>query len=353
MLIVLSFVASLLLVVLAVPPIINYALKKQLFEARGERIKNHCGQVPHFGGVAIFLAVLLPTLVTSIAIVEINWMVFASLFVFGVGLVDDLKTVSPASKFLFQFAAAFLVVIKGQVYIMPIEMLFNQSALTHLSGIILSLVFIVSVVNAFNLIDGIDGLAGSVGLLICAVYAYVFHHAGLASMSCLSCSAAGALMGFLFFNLFSKRKIFMGDCGSLFVGLLVAFLSMKLLSIEEDQFALTALKLPSKVGFVAALLCIPLFDTLRVFLLRIAKKSSPFKADDNHIHHRLLSIGLSHLQATAVLLTLNLGIIAFSLYRQALGNTTIIMIVLVLMIFLNSMLTLWINKLKGRTGAFL
>ncbi|MDB5018988.1 MAG: undecaprenyl-phosphate alpha-N-acetylglucosaminyl 1-phosphate transferase [Pedobacter sp.] len=348
MLFVFSFVTSLLLVVLIVPWIVIYALKKQFFEASGERIKIHGGKIPHFGGVAIYIAVLFPILITAAGTTETFWLFLASLLIFGLGLIDDVKGISASSKFVFQFVAAYFVVVNGGVQILHIHRVLQFEGLTQLLGIIVSLLFVVGLVNAFNLIDGIDGLAGSVALLICNVYAYLFYKAGSTSMSYLSCSAVGALVAFLFFNVFSSRKIFMGDCGSLTIGLLIAFLSLKLLGIPQRNLAVGFFRLDSKVGLLAALLCIPLFDTTRVFLLRIMGRRSPFRADNNHIHHRLLSIGLSHLQATSILFSLNLGIAAFSMHQQALGNTKLIMIVIVVMICLNSLLTIRVNKTKKK-----
>jgi UDP-GlcNAc:undecaprenyl-phosphate GlcNAc-1-phosphate transferase len=346
MLFVLSFVTSLLLVILIIPHIFEYALRKQLFEASGERPKIHNGQVPHLAGIAIYIAVLAPLLLSR-GLIEYRWFLLASLLVFGIGLFDDLKRVDPHSKFLFQFAAAFLVVVEGNVRIMNLQGILGHDGLDYIPSVLLSVLFVVGLVNAFNLIDGIDGLAGAVGLLICSVYSYLFFNAGAVSMARLSCSASASLVGFLFFNLFAKRKIFMGDCGSLFIGLLVAFLSIRLLAIPEAVVATSAIKLGSRIGFVVALLSIPLFDTLRVFVIRIVKKRSPFKADNNHIHHRLLSVGLSHSQATGVLVCLNLTITAFSVNQQALGDTMIIFMVLTTMIFLNCLLTILINSRKS------
>lgn len=353
MVFVLSFISSLSLVLLTIPFILKLAVRKQLFGARGDRAKLHAGQVPQLGGVAIYLAVLIALLLIGIDINEIKWLLLSSLIVFGIGVTDDLKGVSPGLKLLFQITAAFLIVVEGGIRIASFQGILDVTTLAYLPGVSISLLFVVGLVNAFNLIDGIDGLAGSVALMVCLIYAFLFFQAGHLAMAYLSCSTAGAMLGFLFFNVCSHRKIFMGDCGSLLIGLLISFYSIKILNITEDIAVVSTFKLGSKFGFVVALLSIPLFDTLRVFVLRILNKRSPFKADYNHIHHRLLSLGLSHIQATILLISMNLGVIAFSLRVQLLSNLQIIILVFIIMISFNCVLSLWLYKRKNKTWAYL
>jgi UDP-GlcNAc:undecaprenyl-phosphate GlcNAc-1-phosphate transferase len=346
MLFVFSFLASLLLVLLSAPAIGRMAVQWQLFDESQERRKIHQAQIPHFGGVAIFLGVLIPAACTYAGALESGPLLLAALLVFTTGLVDDLKAVSPGRKFLFQFAAAFLLVILGDVRILSLQQTFNAGSMPYLPGLGLSIFFVVGLINAFNLIDGIDGLAACLGLFLFSIYAVLFCNAGSLALSLLCCSVAGALSGFLYFNLSGRQKIFMGDCGSLFIGLLAAFASIKLLGIGDGRLNLLSFQITAKIGLVVSLLCIPMFDTLRVLVLRLASGRSPFQADDNHIHHRLLCLGLNHLQATTLLCVLNLMLMILALLLQQLGNTVILLLIGGFMMVLNTLLTFLLRKLK-------
>lgn len=346
MLFVFSVLASLFLVLFSVPGISRLAAKRQLFDDSRDRRKIHQVHVPHFGGVAIYIGILIPSTCTYYSTIGSWLLLFGSLIVFLTGLVDDFIPVGPGPKFLIQFAAAFLLVFVGDVRIRSLDHFLNYNDLPYLVSITLSIWFIVGLVNAFNLIDGIDGLAASLALFLFVVYAIVFFNAGSFALSLLCCSAAGALTGFLFFNISNRRKIFMGDSGSLTIGLLAAFASIKVLSIGKDSLFFLNFEVSAKIGFVLALLCIPVFDTLRVLVLRMASGRSPFQADATHIHHRLLSLGLTHLQATALLSVLNLVLVILALLFQQLGNSIILVLLGLVLLLLNGVLSIT-AKLRG------
>lgn len=353
MLFVFSFLAGLTLVLFAVPQICRLATKRQLFDNSRDRRKLHQMHVPHFGGVAIYLGVLIPSIGTYYKAEDCWLLLLASWIVFLTGLVDDFIPVSPGPKFLFQFAAAFLLVVVGDARILSLEHVFSLDRLSYLPSMALSVWFIVGIINAFNLIDGIDGLAACLALFLFAVYAILFFQSGSVALCQLCCSAAGALAGFLYFNVYSRRKIFMGDCGSLFIGLLIAFASIKILRIGEDRVFLLSFQVTAKIGLVVALLCIPVFDTMRVLVLRLVSGRSPFRADANHIHHRLLSLGLTHLQATAILCVLNLVLLVLTLLLQKLGNTVILLLIALVLLLLNGLLSLILQKMKAIRLRFL
>ena len=139
---------------------------------------------------------------------------------------------------------------------------------------------------------------------------------------------------FFYFNVFSKtNKIFLGDTGSLVIGLVLGVLAVRFLQLE--QFAEGIAVIDPAPAFTVSLFILPLFDTLRVFLIRIAQGKSPFKADNQHIHHRLLELGFSHLQSTVILLSVNLAFILICYLLQDLGNVVLIGIQLFLATFLS------------------
>ncbi|MBQ0768664.1 MAG: undecaprenyl/decaprenyl-phosphate alpha-N-acetylglucosaminyl 1-phosphate transferase, partial [Bizionia sp.] len=164
-----------------------------------------------------------------------------------------------------------------------------------------------------NLIDGIDGLAGALGTLISGFMGLVFFYSGYFFYSLMSLALVGALVGFLIYNFSHKRKIFLGDTGSMVVGFVLAFQVVLYLGLSSFKPDLLVFK--NAPVFVLALLSYPLIDTLRVFLIRIINKRSPFSADRCHIHHRLIDLGFSHILATILisLYTIIITVMAFAL----------------------------------------
>ena len=213
-------------------------------------------------------------------------------------------------------------------------------------SIALSVFFIVGIVNAFNLIDGIDGLAGSLGVIMSLTFAFLFYHAGDTGWVIVSMALAGSLVGFLIHNV-SPARIFMGDSGSLMIGFLSAVAAIHLLKIvSSGPIDLGFVLVTSAPALVVAILIIPLFDTLRVFAMRLFKGQSPFVADRNHLHHRLLFVGLNHFQATSVLAGVNILCIVSALYLQPIGNNQLIGTLVLFLLLLNTGFTFYIMSLR-------
>jgi UDP-N-acetylmuramyl pentapeptide phosphotransferase/UDP-N-acetylglucosamine-1-phosphate transferase len=178
-------------------------------------------------------------------------------------------------------------------------------------------VFIV-IINGFNLIDGIDGLASGIGILTSSVFGIWFWITGHIACTILSFSLVGTLAAFFYFNVFSKRnKIFLGDTGSMVIGFVMGVLVCRFL--QHELVAQGTAKIVSAPTVVCGILIVPLFDSLRVFILRIKQSRSPFKADHQHIHHWLLRLGYTHLQATLILICVNLFFIVLSYLLRGIG----------------------------------
>jgi UDP-N-acetylmuramyl pentapeptide phosphotransferase/UDP-N-acetylglucosamine-1-phosphate transferase len=178
-------------------------------------------------------------------------------------------------------------------------------------SVVFSIFVYIAVTNAFNLIDGLDGLAGTVGVIVSASFGtyYLLNERYL--MVVVAFALIGALLGFLRFNLSESRKIFMGDSGSMFLGFLLAYQAISFLEFNTSAAALYPV---AKAPILAmAILSFPILDSIRVFIIRIAQKRSPFSADRNHIHHRLLELNLTHIKATLVIALINLLVIALAL----------------------------------------
>lgn len=174
----------------------------------------------------------------------------------------------------------------------------------------------------------------------------MFYRAGEMGWSYLSLSLTGSLIGFLFFNV-TPAKIFMGDSGSLVLGFVAAVLSIKFMGVSaKSDIMVGTTHITSVAGLVVSILIIPIFDTLRVFTLRILRNTSPFTADSNHLHHRLLFLGLSHVQATLVLTVVNAMFIVMALSLQNLDNTQLVSLLMLTILGINGGLSLYIEQYK-------
>jgi UDP-GlcNAc:undecaprenyl-phosphate GlcNAc-1-phosphate transferase len=344
----LIFLTSLLVVFFSIPPVIKVAYQKRLFDVPTESRKIHKRIIPNFGGIAIFTAFLFSSclFIPSSTLPESNLLMAAGLILFMTGLKDDIVGLDPTAKFAAQFISAIILTVFANIRITDLQGVFGVYEMNYASSIILSVFFIVGIVNAFNLIDGIDGLAGTLGVIFSLLYAFIFFKSGDLGWAYLALSLSGALIGFLFYNI-TPAKIFMGDSGSLIVGFIASVLSIKFLQTESINPVQVG---PVSIGFgpslVIAILIIPIFDTLRVFTLRVLKNTSPFTADSNHLHHRLLFLGLSHLQATFMLALCNVLIIFMALSLRNLGPTQLLMAIFGTIFILNGLLSLYIESYK-------
>jgi UDP-N-acetylmuramyl pentapeptide phosphotransferase/UDP-N-acetylglucosamine-1-phosphate transferase len=203
--------------------------------------------------------------------------------------------------------------------------LFGLTEISDGVSIAISYFTIIVVMNSFNLIDGVDGLAGTLGLLSMLVFGIYFFAISMLAYSLLAFAMAGSLLAFLIFN-HHPAKIFMGDSGSLMIGLVNSILVIKFIGVADSSAI--AIPLESSVVVGIAILSIPLVDTLRVFSIRIYKGNSPFTPDRNHIHHLLLERGFKHPLITFCCLAFNILFIAVAYFGRSLGPTYLLLIVL-------------------------
>lgn len=323
---ILAIVSSFLIAIFAIPSIITVAKFKGLYDKPEER-KIHTSKIPRLGGMAIFasfgLAVLLFGDFTTI--LGAKYIGAALIILFFSGLKDDIIIISPLKKLYVQLIAAGLVTTFTSIRITDFHGVFSVSEIPFLASIGLSMFMIIVITNSINLIDGVDGLAGSLSLIISLTYGYLFYQQGELDWMLISLSLAGALLGFLFFN-FSPAKIFMGDAGSLTVGFLLSIFTIHFIESNSPSFGHYT-RLKSAPGIALAILIVPLYDTLRVFILRALKRTSPFKADKNHLHHWLIKNGQSHGQVTTILVTVNL---LFILIAMALKENSAYVVMLII-----------------------
>lgn len=306
----------------AIPATIKVADEKELFDLPDSR-KLHTKPIASLGGVGIFIGFLLSSLL-FISIKqnpEFQYFFAAALLIFFLGIKDDILILSPLKKFVGQLIAAAIIIHYGGIRIDSMHGFLGIYTLPVIISYLLTYMTIVVIVNAFNLIDGIDGLAGSLGILTTAVFGAYFTMAHMPAYALLSFSLCGALCAFLVFN-YHPAKIFMGDSGSLLLGLINSILVIKFIFIADSVNG--KVPIPSSVAIGFSILMVPLLDTLRVFSVRIFKGRSPFSPDRNHIHHLLLDRGMSHSQVTHLCLVMNICFIALAYFGRSIGSTILL-----------------------------
>ena len=308
----------------AIPAIIRIAEEKKLFDVPNDR-KLHKNPIASLGGVGIFSGFFLASLV-SISLntnQEFQYFFAAGLVVFILGLKDDIIALSASKKFIGQLIATGILIHLADIRITSMHGLFGIGELPTFFSTALSYLTVILVINAFNLIDGVDGLAGMLGLLTTSVFGTYFLLAGLPAYAMLSFALGGSLLAFLIFN-YNPAKIFMGDCGSLLLGLTNAILAIKFIEVADIQAG--SLPIQSAVAVGISVLIIPLLDTVRVFSIRIVNGRSPFCPDRNHIHHLLLDRGLSHKHVSLFCFLLNIVFITLAYFGRNLGPTYLLCI---------------------------
>jgi UDP-GlcNAc:undecaprenyl-phosphate/decaprenyl-phosphate GlcNAc-1-phosphate transferase len=324
----LSLSISFTITFLAIPVIINVAEMKKLFDVPDAR-KIHQLAITPLGGIGIFAGFVFGCLLTINFkdSSEFQYFIAASMVIFFLGLKDDILVLTPIKKFIGQVLAAFLIIYYGRIQIRSMHGFFGIHELPEMFSLLISYFSVIVIINSFNLIDGVDGLAGSLGLMSSALFGIYFVSANMEPFYALAFSLCGSLVAFLIFN-FQPAKIFMGDTGSLLIGVVNAILVLKFIDPGEGPLSVNPITSSPAIGFT--ILMIPLLDTLRVFAIRIFKRRSPFSPDRNHIHHLLLDRGLSHRTITLLLVAVNAGMVVFTYMARSLGCTILILSVIAL-----------------------
>jgi len=304
-----------------IPRIVMISKKKRLFDELSAR-KSHTGMVPRLGGASFFPTFLFAfTLTMGMRYIfgynvaddyfmdslrELMFLLAGSTVLFCVGMADDLTGVGYKGKFLAQTLSAVLICCSG-VEITSLDGLLGIYEIPYWVGVVLTVLVIVLLANAYNLIDGIDGLCSGLSLLALLTFGLWFIVHGIYVYAMMAMAMAGVVLVFFFYNVLGKRlKVFMGDTGSLLLGYLIAFLGLKFysLNVSGEFFRINAAP-----AVFLGVVSIPVFDVVRVFCARMAAGLSPFYPDRRHIHHKLLRIGLTHLQSAMVIVLLQVGFI--------------------------------------------
>ncbi|OFX53603.1 MAG: hypothetical protein A2066_04180 [Bacteroidetes bacterium GWB2_41_8] len=341
----LSLSTSFAITAFIIPIIIKVSVKKKLFDVPNLRsAAKHV--VPTLGGIAIFTGFRISQIISlnSFEVNELKYMSLGILTMFILGLKDDLIALSAKTKFVVQLAVALYLVILGNNIITNFHGILGIYEISNVAGTIFSVIVIVGIINAMNLIDGIDGLASGIGLLISLVYGIWFFNAGDYIFALTSFCLFGSLLAFFLYNVFgTANKIFMGDTGSLILGTILA-----LLTIHFNEFKSSPSIAHGHPAISLAIIIVPVIDTIRIFVIRLLQRKSPFSPDMNHIHHQVLRLTNSHIKATLIIVAVNAVFIflAFNLL-DVIGNNMLFLLLLVLG-FILAEIPLWILKIKNK-----
>ncbi len=331
-----SFIIAFGVTYIVIPSIIKVSREKHLFDQPNSR-KSHTSAVPTLGGAAVFLGLVLPTTLFGDLSFEheLKYIITGLLILFFTGIKDDILVISARKKLIAEILAISIIVILGNIRVTSFHGFLGIEEIPYIGSILFTIFMFVVIINGFNLIDGIDGLASGVGILTISCLGIWFILIGDSSYAAFSFSTVGALAAFFRYNVFSKmNKIFLGDTGSLIIGLIISIFTICFLESNLTS-SIGAMHL-SAPAIAIGLLIVPLIDTLRVFILRLIVGKSPFTADRFHIHHRLLRLDFSHLHSTLLLLGFNLFIIVLTVLLRHLGNIKMLLIVLPTAVFITS-----------------
>lgn len=324
---VLAFLLCVFFAGIVIPQILLIAFRKQLFDLPDERKIHHCA-VPRLGGIAfkpvVFFTIAL-LLGISIALGHLEMLselgnnvrslafAFCSIMVlYLVGMADDLIGVRYCAKFVIQILCG-VMLIAGGIYINDLYGILGIHAVPLWLGYPLTILIVVFIINAINLIDGIDGLASGLCSVACLFYGLTFFMLHQYIYAMLAFATLGVLVPFFYYNVFGNaehgKKIFMGDTGSLTVGMMLCFLSLKLSMCGQE----------GNIGNIHPMvlafspLLVPCCDVVRVYLHRVRNGKNPFLPDKNHIHHKLLAIGMRQRTAMITIVSVSSVFILFNI----------------------------------------
>lgn len=327
-------------------PVVLDIAKKYNFVVSPNKRTSHTGEIPNVGGINIFISFLLTVfLFTTNLFSDIQFVLMGLFIILIVGFIDDLIDIKVSWKFFGELLAGFFLIVISDIRLSSLHGFLGIYELPLVWSYLLSLFVFIVIINAMNLIDGIDGLASGLGILYSLFFGIYFHLAGHHNLSLSAFAMVGSLVVFFIYNVFSnKKKIFMGDSGSLLLGymfnvFIFSFCDMNANGSVPEQYHMTA---APAVTFTV--LIVPLFDTLRVMITRIKNGRSPFKADKNHVHHLLLSLGLKHREVTFILMIISVLFIGLAIIIRNLPNGIVAAIVLFISTLLTKLLWHLVNK---------
>lgn len=333
---------SFIIAFLIIPVIIKYSLQKNLVDIPGRR-KIHKKLTPSMGGIAIFISFFIASMVWIDVLQwkEIKFIIVGLFVIFFIGVRDDLVPIRAYIKLIGQILVALMVITLLDVRLKSLYGLFGVTDLHPVVSYIISVLTVIVITNSFNLIDGLDGLAGTIATTALLCFGIWFYLIDDTIYSIMCFALLGGLIAFLIFN-WEPSEIFMGDTGALVVGMMLSILSIKFIDTNFNLPEGHPYKFEGSIGTALCFIIIPLVDTLRIIILRISKKKSPFAPDKSHIHHAIMRLGKTHAQTTFILASCHVLFIGLAIAFRNIGDVylipTIIILAIMLSIFLDRLI---------------
>lgn len=335
----LGFLFSFLITFFSIPTIIKISKRKNLMDEPGLR-SSHLRKIPNLGGIAIFYSIGISASIFAYELFDLYKFLFASMIILlYIGVMDDIVVMRAYKKLVAQILVSTLIVVGSDIRIRSLFGIMGVYQLGYFVSVVFSIVTFIILINAFNLIDGIDGLAGGYSVICSALFGISYYRLGEYNypLVVLSCIIIGAVLAFLYYNLSNYRttKIFMGDTGSMLLGFLLAFTSICFIDIfiDKDLPNVPRYHLQSAPVIAVAILILPIVDTLNVIFIRLCNKKSPFDADKNHIHHKLLKLNLTHRRSSFYIILYYLFIVTIAYYLRHTNINLLLLIILILGFF--------------------
>ncbi len=319
--VVLSFVVTMILSATMIPLIIKVGNQLGIVAHMNKRTV-HKHEIARIGGYAIYISSLIGSMLFLKTDHQINAILISGFMIFMVGLYDDVHDLSPKVKLIFEVLAALIVIVYGQVYIKGFGY-FPSDAMTLLSGIV-TLFWIIGITNAINLIDGLDGLSAGISIIVLVTISVTSILSGRSDIAALSLVLAGSIMGFLFFN-FHPAKIFMGDCGALYIGFMISVISLLGFGYNASGFF--------TLGAPIIVLMVPIMDTLIAILRRKIHHKKFSEADRGHLHHNLmfkLNLGQRKSVLILYLVTILFSLSSYLYYYNQMAGTILFIALMIL-----------------------
>jgi UDP-N-acetylmuramyl pentapeptide phosphotransferase/UDP-N-acetylglucosamine-1-phosphate transferase len=341
------FLGTFMLSYFLIPKIRAKALKLNLKDTPDIR-SSHTIPVPTFGGIVFYISyILILFFAQSLDSNHVSITLIASISIlFFTGLLDDFRNLSPKIKFLCQIIGVALLMFQPDFRILSFHGFMGIYEIPLYVSVGGSMFFLLGLINAFNLIDGIDGLTGITGVIVASFYSYLLYNLGYFFYLSIGLATIATLLAFLRFNFSNTRKIFMGDTGSLVIGLVLGLLTLKLLSVDDTAYGSLSFYRAQLPLFLTAVLFVPLLDTMRVMFLRLTKGVSMFKPDRNHLHHIIVDFGLSHRKASFFIGFVNFFVALIMFFVIQKFNSFQSLFILGLLFFIAIMVLFLMNKNK-------
>lgn len=301
-----------------IPKVIRVVRQRHLEDKPGMH-KIHRNAVPTLGGIGIFAGFLIGFFVGIDGYMpDLSYFAAAALFLFFVGIKDDLVHLQPFKKLAGEVASALLIFFFTSVRFSHLHGFLGATDISLTTSFFVTIPVILIIINAFNLIDGIDGLASSVGIVATLTFGLFFYFSGDFAYTVMAAALLGSLIAFLRFNMSDgPNKIFMGDTGSLVIGFVMAVFAIRFNELDANGMSFINLKSTPSVSI--AILIIPLYDTLRVIILRLYYHQNLLTADNRHLHHLMLRAGFNHRWATIIISSFNIFLIALGYFLDSIG----------------------------------